>query len=85
MCTVHKNRTMSHGTHKAVLTHNEMKYKKEAQLFTVIPKYQHMQLTQNKRHTEATHSRYSLMYAFQFMLYTYVGITNGGGRNASNK
>ena len=62
-----------------------MKYKKEAQLFTVIPKYQHMQLTQNKRHTEATHSRYSLMYAFQFMLYTYVGITNGGGRNASNK
>ena len=28
---------------------------------------------------------YSLMYAFQFMLCTYVVITNDGGRNASNE
>jgi len=73
------------GAHKAVFTDHKTTFKNETQLFTVIPIHQHMQLTHNKSHTQATHSRYSLMYTFQFMLCTYVGITNGGGRNASNE
>jgi hypothetical protein len=39
------------------------------------PVYQHMHLTATKTR------RYKLMYGFQFMLCTAVGITNGGGRN----
>ena len=72
-------------THEGLFTGHKMTFKNKIQPFTATPIYQNIQLTHNKSHTQATHSRYSLMYAFQFMLCTSVGITNGGGRNASNE
>ena len=51
VCTVHTNRTYSDGTHKAVLTDYKTTYKKEAQRFTVIHTYQHIQLKHNKSYT----------------------------------
>jgi len=83
MCT--ETEHFPDGTHEGIFAGHKMTFKNETQLFTAIPKHQHIQLAHNKSHTQATHSRYSLMYAFQFMLCTSVGITNGGGRNASNE
>ena len=68
------------GAHKAVFTDHKTSLSKETHQFS-HQTYEHMQLTQIKSHTQ----RYSLMYAFQFMFCTYVGITDGGGRNASNE
>ena len=70
-------------TQKALLTDYKTTFKNKTRPFTIIHVYQHMQLTQIKSHTKATHRMYKLMYDFQFMLCAYVGITNDG-LNASN-
>jgi hypothetical protein len=44
-----------------------------------------MHFTHIKRNTYAACRSYSLMYDVQILLCTYVGITNDGGRNASNE
>ena len=82
LCT--ETETFPDGTHKTLFKDHRTSLNKEPRPFSVSPIHQHIKLTHIKSHTQATHSRYSLMYAFQFMLCTYVGITNGGGRNASN-
>jgi hypothetical protein len=96
MCTVHRNTKFSRRyirnvycaqKHKIFQSEHIKQYLQitnQTQPFTAIHTHQHTQLTHNKSHTSATHSRYSLMYAFQFTLCTAVGITTGGGRNASN-
>ena len=70
------------GTQKALLTDHKTTFKNKTRRFTFIHVYQHMQLTQKsyKVHTGGT----NLCMNFN-LLCAYVGITNNGGRNASNE
>ena len=82
LCTETEN--FPDGTQKALLTDHKTSFKNKTRRFTIIHAYQHMQLTEIKRHIY-THRRFKFMNEFQCMLCTYVGTTNDGGRKASNK
>jgi hypothetical protein len=87
MWTLHRNRTLCKWYARSSIYRSQTTYKNETRWYTIIQIYQHMHFTQIKSHTSATRRRYRLVYDFQFLLCTRtcVGITNDGGRNASNE
>jgi hypothetical protein len=66
------------GTHKAEFIDQKTTFKDETKRLTVIQIHQHMQLTQNKSHTLATHNRYRGYYKEKMYLerITHLNIQN---------